>query len=280
MEIGYCLSIDELYRTEGLEMDFVDLSGQEISIISENEFNLVCRLLKRRGLKCRGIHSTFPPEIKLAGAQSKDKDVLTYFENLAVRCRSLEVQYIGIGSPSSRSLMIEDKKEEADRRLSEYIKKFCDIAPFADILLENLNPGECNYLNTVEDVGRVISMTDRDNAGILLDLYHFYLTEKTLAGISQTEKKKIRYLHFAEPEDRSYPGRYAASKIKELFLEAIQEFGACPAAVEAVTDNVRADLQKSRNTLAEWESEYAKRISEEKENTGGNCSGKTCGMES
>ena len=85
MKQGICLSLSEL-RTlltrSKAERDriteFVDLSGQELCRLSEEEAAELAACLSEKQLPCMGIHSTFPAEIALIGKNQNWSSRHTY----------------------------------------------------------------------------------------------------------------------------------------------------------------------------------------------------------
>lgn len=62
-----------------------------------------------------------------------------------------------------------------------------------------------NFLNTCAEVGEMIKCVDRDNLGIMLDLWHLYVEEKSITQAIREYSPICYHVHLAD-SNRKYPG--------------------------------------------------------------------------
>ena len=134
MKQGICLSLSEL-RTlltrSKAERDriteFVDLSGQELCRLSEEEAAELAACLSEKQLPCMGIHSTFPAEIALIGTKKSELELEAYIRRLVRRCELLDCRIIGVGSPVSRQRDEQQTEAEADKQMVQTLQLLAQL---------------------------------------------------------------------------------------------------------------------------------------------------------
>lgn len=223
-KIGYCLSIDEIYefaeRKEFSEYcDFIDLSGRELVSISEQSFKKLNNSLNKLGIPCRGIHATFPLDIKLTGTQYEPQKVLDYFAVLQARCELLGIRMIGVGSPGSRNLENGFAEAEADKQMIQILRLLSDHGHDMSILLEACNLSEGNYIVSSNKVSELVDSVNRSNVGAVCDIYHFWLLNEDPDRIIPRFYKKTAYIHIADPNGRIQLSR----KTSEEYLDYVRK---------------------------------------------------------
>lgn len=153
MKQGICLSLSEL-RTlltrSKAERDriteFVDLSGQELCRLSEEEAAELAACLSEKQLPCMGIHSTFPAEIALIGTKKSELELEAYIRRLVRRCELLDCRIIGVGSPVSRQRDEQQTEAEADKQMVQTLQLLAQLAGGRMILLESISSTQTNYI--------------------------------------------------------------------------------------------------------------------------------------
>jgi D-psicose/D-tagatose/L-ribulose 3-epimerase len=73
------------------------------------------------------------------------------------------------------------------------------------IALECINRYESSFLNTVEQGMELLSMIDRENAGLHLDTYHMNIEERSFEEAFKLASGSLFHLHLSE-NHRGYPG--------------------------------------------------------------------------
>lgn len=84
------------------------------------------------------------------------------------------------------------------------------------LLLEPLNRYESLYLNTVEDCVSLLKSVNNSKLGILFDVFHSSIEEKSLVDVLKNAKSYIKHIHIAD-NNRLLPG-YGCIDWKALMM--------------------------------------------------------------
>lgn len=248
MKIGCCVHAQEIETALQCGFDFVDLNGQELAAMP---LGAVKELAGRmRGATCLGLHATVPAQIRLAGEDFALDRVKAYFDILAPRARLLGVRYLGIGSPAARRLPPGYPVQRADEQMRLALTAAAAAYPQGEILLESLNPGETNYINTLSHAARVIAGLDAARVGLVLDVYHLVLCGEGAQAITGEIAGRIRYMHIADVAGRRYPWRGTDPDLFALARAAARITGAEEIAIEAGEALRAREARAARDILA------------------------------
>lgn len=101
----------------------------------------------------------------------------------------------------------DDSQEEALKRLTECLQQICAYAAECDlnILLEQMNRYETNYMNSASEVGEYIKTTNLVNLKIHADLFHMNIEDASIEGTLKDYADLLGYIHFAD-SNRLAPG--------------------------------------------------------------------------
>lgn len=115
-------------------------------------------------------------------------------------------------------------KVETYNRAVDGLKQLCDYAKpkGVDISVETGAFVYINFLNTCAEVYDMIRQVDRDNLGIMLDLWHLYVEEKSVIDAVREYGSKCFHVHLAD-SNRKYPG--AGNMDFEKIIRAFKEAG-------------------------------------------------------
>ena len=101
----------------------------------------------------------------------------------------------------------EDTYDSAIEKLTECLEKVSSYAGNfgLNILLEQMNRYETNYMFSAMDVGEYIRKTGIPNLKIHADLFHMNIEDVSIIGTLKEYKKELGYIHFAD-SNRLAPG--------------------------------------------------------------------------
>lgn len=172
-------------------------------------------------LSCNGfIPKTFP----LTGPAPLHDDALTYAVKACQRADEACVPYIVLGSGGARKVpegfdLAKGKAQFIDfcQKLGDRIK---DLK--VTIVLEPLNKGETNILNSVTEGIDYVDAIARPRIQLLADFYHM-LKENEGPDAIRKGGARIRHCHIAELEGRKAPG----TKGEDLspYFQALKDIG-------------------------------------------------------
>lgn len=180
--------------------------------------------LEATGLVSRSVNAFCQPSVALTGPDFDAKKLADYTAALAERAVLLGIRDFGIGSPLSRQLSADYDRQRALEQWEEALLTMADICePFAiRVLAEAVCTRECNFMNTTAETLAAVRRLDRDNLGLVFDLYHEVVMGEN-AGILEQALPYIRVLHIAE--DRAGQKYYPEGSVRpavEPYLTALR----------------------------------------------------------
>lgn len=249
VKLGCCTAINGLTAVKKAGFDFVDLPGAELSRLSFYDVECLADRLWQMRLPCIGIHAAVPPDIRLCGRGSNEKKVMEYAQALCAKLNRLNIRFLGIGSPLSRSLFDEDSRDMAKAQLCSSIRIFAEELPNAFVLLESLNKKETNFINTMSEAYEMISLINLENTGLVCDLYHMAKSGETTAAFTAQISRSIRYLHIADPNRRRFPEESSPASLFKLLKDVEDRTGCGYLSIEAISSCMEKDAATGYRTM-------------------------------
>jgi D-psicose/D-tagatose/L-ribulose 3-epimerase len=187
--------------------DFIELPGTYLTKLDEYEFRKIKGMLSSGPVKCHGINSFLPPELKIVGTEVDETRIREYISKFFERAQAIDVVKTGLGSPVSRIIPEGFSKDRAKEQLKVFIHYTAAAASDHGIklLLEPVNKEETNLINTVDEAMEIIDEIGNENIGLLLDIYHFMRENEKLTNIDDRIIKHILHMHIASKDKRAYP---------------------------------------------------------------------------
>ncbi len=227
MKYGVGTTISNYGILEELGFDFIELAGNQITKMTEEEFANVKETIEKGSVKCCGFNAALPPEIVFCGEGFDLEKAKAYAELLCQRGKALNISAIGIGSPKSRLFQEGDSLEEAWAQVKSFLILFADIAKEYDITImyESLNHTESQFGLKIREGADLVKEIGKDNLKIVFDIYHMEM-EKEDIGELKYAMPYVNHVHIAERvgEERRYPTDDLRAYYKSL-LEVVVEFG-------------------------------------------------------
>lgn len=232
MKYGCCVSVtDVLPVREGKNIgerliqagfDYVELPLAAISQLTEVEFAALKQSMKQ--IKCEACNVFLPQAVKIVGEHVDAVSFSSYLEHAVKRASELGAEVIVLGSSGSRNVPEGFSKEKAWEQLvaafrivSEKIKPY-DIT----VVVEPLNKGESNIINSLPEGYDLVKDVDRDNIKLLADYYHMAVEGEDISHVEGCGDA-LRHIHFAEREGRVFPWEHKEEYVR--FMQAIQKIG-------------------------------------------------------
>ena len=166
------------------------------AFLQEGSLADVVSLLREAGVKSHAINSieriTFRDE---AG-----------YEGMRGRCRQLSRMAQVLGCPNI-VVVPSDKpagatKEEVCQETVRVLRDLAGIAAGYGVKLafEFLGFATCS-VNTLADCWEIVQRVDRENVGLVIDTFHFYVGGSRLESIGQVDPQKLLIFHINDAED-------------------------------------------------------------------------------
>jgi sugar phosphate isomerase/epimerase len=176
--------------------------------VSEQDFlKNVDRVL---GSQCKVLsaNSFFHGYIKLVGPDRNEALALGYADTVFRRCHEAGLKIVVLGSGDARR--IPDGYDHALAR-DEFISLVKKMAVLAGkhgitIAMENLNRGETNLGNSLEEVVGMVKEVGSRHFRATADIYHMLREHESASSIDRAGKLLV-HCHIAENKDRARPGK-------------------------------------------------------------------------
>ncbi len=103
--------------------------------------------------------------------------------------------------------MVSEMEGCREENLMELLSGICDEAAElgVTVLIEPQNETNINNINTVQDGLDLINQLQKDNLGLLLDVYHMGITEQFIPDSIYAARDYVGFIHLADSE-RKIPG--------------------------------------------------------------------------
>src|SRR4030042_3540993 len=259
MRIGYCTNLiatqidgtGSEWIEKGKEngFDYVELPLAQMVDLNDKEFSSLKRKIGSSGLKCEACNNFFPANIRLTGNDVDYGKTEAYLDKALGRAAQLGVKVIVLGSPKSKNV---PEGYPMDKAWSQLVELLRNIDPLVrtrgiTIVIEPLNKGESNIINTAAEGLQLAKAADRENIKLLIDYYHLVM-ERENPEIILDAGSYIKHIHFANPTGRVYPAEKVYGCIR--FMDLLKRIGyEGRISIEAYTKDFCHDAKRSVEIL-------------------------------
>ena len=215
MKIGFCAKLDRINEVAAAGYDYIEPPVSAAAAWSEEEFEKYLEIVKNAPIPVLSFNVLFPGEIALF-APDADERITAYLHGAFDRVRKLGGRTVVFGSGRSRKRPDGLPYGEAFRRLVEVTRLIGDIAGQygITIVIEPLNRGETNMINSVAEGACLAAMADHPQVKLLADYYHIAVEHQPPEDLSRVGG--IAHCHIASSEGRRAPQK-AEEGFKTLF---------------------------------------------------------------
>lgn len=208
--VGITASINRAAELKALGAEFIveSVAGFLIPFASAAEFAANKAKADAAPLRVRGCNSFMrDPSLVCVGPKADHPRVLVYAETAFARLRQLGGEYIVFGSNSARRIPDGWNKAQADEQFIALLKAMAPLAKQHGITVgvEMQQTRECNYLNFIEEVVKVVAPVAHPNIRVLADLFHMRVMGDTPAQL-EAAMPWVGVVELAEREQRTLPG--------------------------------------------------------------------------
>ena len=186
--------------------EYLELPVVETMRLSAPDFTSLKKRVTDSGLACEVCNNLFPAGLALTGPSVKEMEVRDYFLGALDRISGLGAGLVVFGSGAARMVPAGFSPGDAHDQLALLLQK---IAAEAEprgitIVIEPLNRGECNIINSALEGFSLMKSAGRQNVRLLVDYFHMGLESEDMASILEADGA-ILHAHISNPEGRVFP---------------------------------------------------------------------------
>ncbi len=175
--------------------------------MSDAEYAPEIEKLKACALPIRSCNGFIPGKFRLTGTETTHNEALTYAVTACRRADAIGIPYIVLGSGAARKLPEGYDPEKGKAQFIDFCQKLGDRIKELQvtIVLEPLNKGETNLLNSVIEGIEYVDAIQHPRVRLLADFYHMLREDEGPDAIRKAGAR-ILHCHIAELEGRKAPG--------------------------------------------------------------------------
>lgn len=210
MLLGCCTSaIAQAKAIAPSGLDYVEENVQAFLAPEGNEEDFAKKLVQA-SLSARTIKAAccfLPGGLKCVGPTVDDARLDRYATVAFARARRAGIDTIVFGSGGARGIPEGWTTDQAFAQFVAVCKRFAPLAAQqgVTIVIEPLNRGECNFINTIDEGAEVVRAVDHPSVRLLADLFHMLRNGEGPESLA-THGALLAHTHLAEKETRSAPG--------------------------------------------------------------------------
>jgi sugar phosphate isomerase/epimerase len=223
---GLCAGTDKAEKLKAVGYDFIEggVGGTFKPEMPDADYAPELAKLKASALPIRSCNGFIPGKFRLTGPETTHDAALEYAVKACQRADALGVPFIVLGSGGARKVPDGFDAAKGKAQFIEFCQKLGDRIKDlkVTIVLEPLNKGETNLLNSVAEGVEYVDAIQRPRIQLLADFYHM-LKESESPDSIRKAGARLRHCHIAELEGRKAPG----TKGEDLsaFFKALKDIG-------------------------------------------------------
>lgn len=223
---GICMGPDKAEKLKALGYDFIEggVAGTLKPEMPDAEYAPELEKIKACVLPTRSCNGFIPSKFRLTGPDTTHDPALDYAAKACQRADAAGVPYIVFGSGGARKVPEGFDVAKGKAQFIEFCQKLGDRIKDlkVTIVLEPLNKGETNLLNSVLEGIEYVDAIKRSRIQLLADVYHMMKENEGPESIRKAGAR-LRHCHIAELEGRKAPG----TKGEDLsgFFKALKDIG-------------------------------------------------------
>ncbi len=175
--------------------------------VSDRQFDSLLAILPSLPLPVFGCNIFIPADLKVVGPAVREEAVLAYVDTVLSRAGRAGLQVITWGSGGSRRVPEGFDRVRATAQFIYLGRRVAEVAERYGItlVLENLNRGECNFINSVPEALAVVRAVDHPNFRLCVDIYHMLVDGQPASDLAGVGSYAV-YCEVAERKGRTPPG--------------------------------------------------------------------------
>ena len=226
IKFGLCAGLDKAGQLQAIRFDFIEggVGGLLKPEMPDSEFAPELAKLKACALPIQSCNGFIPGKFRLTGPEASHGPALDYAVKACRRADAAGIPNIVFGSGGARNLPKDFDAAKGKVQFIEFCQKLGDLIKECKVtvVLEPLNKGESNILNSVAEGVEYVDAIGRPRIQLLADFYHM-LKENEGADSIRKAAARIRHCHIAELEGRAAPGTHGEDL--SGFFKALKDIG-------------------------------------------------------
>lgn len=209
MKIGICIDPLATLPWPSRPGDFLEANVQQLFIpeAPDAAFSEIAKkLIPLRGA-IPAANCFLPAGLKVVGPSVDHERLVRYADTAFRRAASIGARIIVFGSGGARQI---PDGWPAVEGFEQFVRVLETCAPLArrhgiTLLVEPLNRGECNLVNTIQEGAIAVARVNHPNIRLLVDIFHMLRNDEPAGDIVKVGPW-IAHVHIAEKEARTAPG--------------------------------------------------------------------------
>ena len=214
MEFGICGSIAQAPAAKSGGWDYVEENVQALLRGQEPAWTPPAPA----ALPVPAANSMVPASLKIVGPDARHEPLIEYMGRMLPRAKQAGIGRIVFGSGAARMVPDGWDRQIAVSQIAAFLTSIAPIAQANDITLviEPLQRGETNIINTVAEAMTYVRKIDHPNIRCLVDSYHMWLEGEPLEHVEDA-MPWIEHVHVADKDGRVAPNESGKSDYKPFF---------------------------------------------------------------
>ena len=232
MLYGNCISFKNLQQVKILKetgFDYAETMLSPMYTADRAQIDDFLEALEENAIKCAAVNVLFPGDLRLTGENAEFEKAGAYISEIFEKTKNLKFEKVVFGSGGARKVPEGFCKEAALEQLCKIIEDL--LLPAAEkygftLAVEELNRGETNILNSVEECVNLIKRINSPRLKLLADLYHMGIENEDLAKLSGYGDILV-HCHIANAQNnRFYPHASDSAESMDLYKKFFGALGA------------------------------------------------------
>jgi sugar phosphate isomerase/epimerase len=219
MRFGVCCGPEKAQLVKDAGWEYVEYSVQGVlqGLVPDEQWKGE-EVVKQMPLPGPAANMLVPGALKVTGPSVDFAALTNYMTNVLSRAGKVGCNTLVFGSGVARAVPDGFDRNEARKQILAFLNMIAPIAKQAGVtvVIEPLNKGECNIINSVEEGMTYVREIDHPNIRQLVDTYHLWLEWESLQSIRDAGKA-IKHVHLADRERRTPPGLSGLSDYRAVF---------------------------------------------------------------
>lgn len=252
MQLGICADPPTLAALRPpLTFDFIEGHVQNFlkPEAADAEFSFHAAALRNSARSMPASNCFLPADLKVTGPVIDYPRLDRYASCAFRRASEIGMHIIVFGSAGARMV---PEGFPAARAFEQFVDVLRSLAPLAaargvTLVVEPLQRGECNFINTIDEGAEVVDRVAHPNVRLLVDIFHMLRNGESPDAIHRVGHH-VHHTHIAENRDRAAPGVYGEDF--RPFLRALKKIGYNDRlTIEAVWNDLPAQVTPSLAAL-------------------------------
>jgi D-psicose/D-tagatose/L-ribulose 3-epimerase len=219
MRFGICTTIEKSAAAGDAGWDFIEESVQGLLKGLEPDEQWTGRArVRASALPILAANMLVPGSLRITGPDVNKEGLAAYMRAVLRRAEQLNIRTLVFGSGGPRNVPEGFARDTAAEQITEFVRTSAAVAGEygVTIVIEPLNRGECNVINSVAEAMKYVAAVGHANLQCLVDSYHFWLEDEPLENLRRA-MPSIRHVHVADKTGRTPPGESGESDYRPFF---------------------------------------------------------------